>query len=89
MLVMLKVKAVPLHAKQAQRGGRGIALPIINFGARRGWVVSATPQLLYPLERDPVHILHVAGWASGLDLKNLDPTRVRTLDCPAGSESLY
>jgi len=28
--------------------GRGIALPILSLGARRGWVVSAMLQLLYP-----------------------------------------
>jgi len=38
-----KVKAVLLHAKQAQRGDRGIALPVLDPGSRRGWVVSATP----------------------------------------------
>jgi hypothetical protein len=30
-----------------------------------GWVVNATPLLLYPRERDPVPILQGAGWASG------------------------
>jgi hypothetical protein len=37
-------KAVPLYAKQAQRVGGSIALYILNPSARRGWVVSATPQ---------------------------------------------
>jgi len=29
-------------------GGRGIALPILSLGARRGWVFNAMPQPLYP-----------------------------------------
>jgi len=45
-----------LHAKQAQRGGRSIALSIIISVTRRGLVVSAMPQLLY---------LQEAGWALG------------------------
>jgi len=31
---------------QAQRGGRGIAVPICNLGTGRGWVVNA---MLWPL----------------------------------------
>ena len=30
-----------------------------------GWVVNATPWLLYPLERDPLPIVQEAGWAQG------------------------
>ena len=39
----LNVKAVTLHARQAERGGRGIALPILNCSTRQGWVVSTMP----------------------------------------------
>jgi hypothetical protein len=35
-LSLSKSKAVPLHAKQAQRGGIGIALPILDHGAITG-----------------------------------------------------
>jgi len=36
---------------KAQRGGRGIALPILDAGARRGWlVVGTTPMLFTPRE---------------------------------------
>jgi hypothetical protein len=38
---------------QAQRGSRGIALLIINFGARLAWVVNATPRPLQPGENRP------------------------------------
>lgn len=36
----VKGKAVPLHAKKVQRGGKGTALPILNPGTWRGWVVT-------------------------------------------------
>jgi hypothetical protein len=35
-------------------GSRGTALPMLNLAARWGWVVNATPRLLYPREGDPV-----------------------------------
>ena len=56
------------------------------------WVVKATPRPLYPRERDPVAIVQEAGWASGpvwTGRKTLAPSRVRTPDRPALSESLY
>jgi hypothetical protein len=56
--------STPLHAKQAQRGGRGIALLILDPGARRGWVASAMPQLLYFQEGDRLYLVQEAGWAS-------------------------
>jgi hypothetical protein len=33
LLLVKRVKSVPLRAKQALRGGRGTALPILNLGA--------------------------------------------------------
>jgi hypothetical protein len=55
---VVKVKAVSLHAKQSQRGGRGIAVLMLASGARREWVVSAVPwpidprkETQYPLYR--------------------------------------
>jgi hypothetical protein len=52
-----KGKAVPLHAKRAQRGGTGVALPILDPSASRWWVVNATSQLLYPMKETcyPLH----------------------------------
>jgi hypothetical protein len=41
------VKAVPYHAKQALRGSGDIALPMLNLGARLGWMINIMPQLLY------------------------------------------
>jgi hypothetical protein len=37
----------------------------MNLGARWGWMVNATPQLLYPRERDRASITQEPGWASG------------------------
>jgi hypothetical protein len=48
----------------AQRGSRGIALLILDLGARRGWVVSTTPRPVYP-GKDPVPIVQEVGWAPG------------------------
>jgi hypothetical protein len=55
-----------LCAKQAQRGGISTGLPILHPSARRGRVVSTTPQALYSQERDPIPIVKVVGWALGL-----------------------
>jgi len=60
----VKGKAVPLHAKKAQRGGKGTALPIFNPGTWRGWVVTDITQLLYPREWDLVLTVQENGWDS-------------------------
>jgi hypothetical protein len=63
-----------------------------NLGARLGWVVNATPRLLYPQGRDPVPIVQEAGWATGpvsTGAKNLAPHRNPIPDRPARSEWLY
>ena len=49
----------------AQRVGRGIALVLHDCGTRRGWVVSSTPRPHFTPGKDPVPILHEAGWAPG------------------------
>jgi len=38
---------------KTQRGNRGTAV-LFNHGVRWGWVVNATPWLLFPQKRDPV-----------------------------------
>jgi hypothetical protein len=43
----------------------GIALPPLDFGARRVWVGNCTPWQLYLQEGDWVFILQESGWASG------------------------
>ena len=46
---------------EAQRWGRGIALLILNLGARWRWAFDATPRLLYPGEITPLPIVN-RGW---------------------------
>jgi hypothetical protein len=55
-----KVKFTLLQTLWPWRGGRGIALLILNLGTRRGWVVSTTPWPLYPRERPGTH--STEGW---------------------------
>jgi hypothetical protein len=55
-----KVKAVTSHASAVRRV-RGIALPVFDPNARRGWVVSITPRPFYLRKRDPVPIIQGSG----------------------------
>jgi hypothetical protein len=45
--IMVRVKFTLQQVTKGPEGSRGIALIILNLGARRGWVVSTTPQPLY------------------------------------------
>ena len=79
-------KVVLLHAKQAQRGGRCIALDMVDPSTTRESVVSATPWLLYPQQRDPVPIFQEAGWTSEqicMGPENLATSGVQTPNHPA------
>jgi len=51
--------------RKAHRGVRGIALPFLDHGTRRGWGVSVTPRPLFTPGKDPVSIVQEAGWAPG------------------------
>jgi hypothetical protein len=67
--VKLKVKLSRYRPEQAQRVDRGIALPFLDRGARRGWVVSTTHRPLYPREIPSIHFTE--GWVgprAGLDM---------------------
>jgi hypothetical protein len=55
-----RVKAPYNRPPRAPRGSRGIAILILNLGARRGWTVSTTPRPLYPRERPGTHC--TGGW---------------------------
>jgi hypothetical protein len=46
-----KVNQSRYRPELAQRLDRGIALPFLDPGARRRWMVSTTPRSLYPRER--------------------------------------
>ena len=67
----VKVKCTPVQAlrlctgRTAHRGSRGIALPFIDNGTRRGWGVSVTPRPFFTPEKDPVPTVEEAGWAPG------------------------
>ena len=78
--------------KLAIRGGWGIALPILNHGTRRVWLVNATSWPLLPWRRDLVPIVQKVGWASDpvwMCSENLIPTEVWIPNCPATSDLLY
>jgi hypothetical protein len=57
-----KIKAVPLQAKQVERGGRCIVPPVIDPGPRR--LVSATLWPLYSRGRDKAPSVQDSEWAS-------------------------
>ena len=66
--VKVKVKFTLEQVMQAQRVSRSIALSFFNLCAKWGWVVNATPQLLYPQERAGTY--RIGGWVglrAGLD----------------------
>ena len=71
------------------RGSSSIALPRLNHGTRWGWVVTTTPQPLYPQERDMVPIVQGLVWKGAEKTYSLAPTGVQTLNRPAHSDSLY
>jgi len=76
----------------AHSGSRGIALPLLDHGTRRGWGVSVTPRPLFTPRKDLVPIAQEVGWAPGpvwTGAENLTPTRIRSPDRPARSQSLY
>ena len=81
-LEVKKVKCTLVQAlrlctgRTAHRGSRGIALLFHDHGTRRGWGVSVMPRPLFTLRKDPVPIVHEAGWAPGpvwTGAKNLAP----------------
>jgi hypothetical protein len=79
VLIMVKVKAVPLHAKHAHRGGRGIVLPILIFGTGRGLWSAPHPGCFTPGKETWYTLYRSWEWASGLDwigVENLASTRV-------------
>jgi len=56
-----------------------------NLSTRWRWVVNATPQLLYPLERPSAHC--IGGWVGPrtvwMGAENLAPSGIRSPDRPA------
>jgi len=64
--LMVKVKCTLVQAlrlctgRTAHRGSRGIALPFLNHGTRRGWGVSVMPRPLFTPGKDRVPIVQEA-----------------------------
>jgi hypothetical protein len=85
-----KVHTITGH--EGPRGGsRGIALLILNLGARRGGWSAPRPCRFTP-GKDLVSIVQEAGWAPGpvwKCAKKLAPTGIRFPDRSACSQSLY
>ena len=95
---MVKVKCTLVQAlrlstgRTAHRGSRGVALPFLDHGTRRGWGVSVTPRPLFTPGKHPVPIVQEAGWAPGpvwTGAENLASTEVRSPDRPARSQWLH
>ena len=57
----VKVKFTHEQTMKAERGSRGISSTFFNLVTRWGWVVKATPLLLYSQKRDPVFTVQEAG----------------------------
>jgi len=65
--------------RTAHRGSRGIALPFLDHGTRRGLGVSVMPRPLFTPGKDPVPIVQEAEWAPGpvwTGAENLAPTGI-------------
>jgi len=63
-----------------------------DHGTRRGWGVSVTSQQLFTPGEVPVPIVKEAGWVPGpvwTGAGSFAPTRIRSPDRPARSQSLY
>jgi hypothetical protein len=76
----------------AQRVGRGIALLFHDLGTRRGERSAARPGRTLPPGKTQVPIVQETGWAPGpvrTGAENLAPTRIRSPERPARSQSLY
>ena len=60
------VQALRLRTgRTVHRGSRGIDLPFLDHGTRRGWGVNVTPRPLFTLGKYPVPIVQEAGWTPG------------------------
>lgn len=49
---------------QAEMGGGGIGLPMLDTGVKMGWVVNVRTRPIYSRERDIVPILQELVWVS-------------------------
>ena len=80
-----------VRCSASRKRNRGIAVPIIDLGVRRGWVVTGTSRPLYPRDTVTVPIAKEAAWVPGpgwTGADNLAPTGIRTPYSAAWRESL-
>jgi hypothetical protein len=82
----------PCTGRRAHVGRRGIALPFLDHGTRKGLEVSVMLLPLFTPGKDPVSIVQEAGWAPGpvwTGAENLALTGIRSPDRATRSQSLY
>jgi len=87
-VIVVKIKTVPLHAKQAQNDVKPQLYP---YSGRGGWLTPC-PICFTSLEGDSLPIVQKTEWASSLVWMipaNLDLTGLQTPDLPTHRESLY
>ena len=96
--VKVKVKVTLVHAmrlctgRTAHRGSRGIALPLHDHGTRRGEGSASRPGRSLPpgKTRYPWYIRLGGPQGRSGQMRKISPsTGIRSLDCPARSQSLY
>ena len=78
--------------RTAHRGSRGIAVPFLDHGTRRGRRVSFTPRPLFTPGKDSLPIVQEAGWVPGqfwTGAENLASAGIRSPDRPARNRWLY
>jgi hypothetical protein len=87
-----KIKGHPITGHQGPKGGAEVLLYSFSTSALGGGGFSARRPGRFTAGKDSVPIVQEAGWAPGpvwTCAKNLAPTGIRSLDCPARSQSLY
>jgi len=67
---------------------KGLALPILNFGTRCGWVVKATPRKVHPQEAEKIPIVQEAERVPGnvwmsVQIMSLSKLEPNTAQLPA------
>jgi hypothetical protein len=91
-MLRCKVKVTYNRPQRAHRGSRGIALLMLDLGARRGGWSAPRPGRFTP-EKYPVPSNYTGGWVgprAGLDVcEKSHPTGIRSPDRPARSQSIY
>jgi hypothetical protein len=75
--IKVRVNITLEKAMEVQRENTAYLYSFFNLGAKRGWVVNATPSPLYSRERDELPITQESGWAQGpvcISIAYVDPS---------------